>query len=153
MWKLPCSVGIVLYCFFVHQIIALNKLLKMVLIVSKKLFFHSQDIHFFVFPSFTLFPGSHCKKRWPKMNHKVSKTTDWLNKNWKTHYLISWEGKKVWYWNLILKIVMGKACRKYAPKVSPKPLLILINRSRQTVQASNSFDENKIFWKRIMKKG
>ena len=44
-----------------------------------------------------------------------------------------------------------KICKKYASEASPRALLILINSSKQSMHARNSF-ENKIFWKRIIKK-
>ena len=57
--------------FISHQMIALQKLLKMFLFHSKSSF-HSRDIQIFVFPSSTLFPPvSHCFKAWLKTNLKV----------------------------------------------------------------------------------
>ena len=44
-----------------------------------------------------------------------------------------------------------KICKKYASEASPRALLILTNSSKQPMHARNSF-ENKIFWKRIIKK-
>ena len=51
----------------------------------------------------------------------------------------------------IRNIFMEKLCRKCAPKASLRPLLILVNNSKQPLHARNSF-KNKIFIKMIIKK-
>ena len=64
--------------------------------------FHSRDIQifvFFVFPS--SLPVSHCFWAWSKLNPKVCDVINCLNKNLMTHFLISWEGKKIWHWNFV----------------------------------------------------
>ena len=61
---------------------------------TMKIFFISRYIHIFAFPSSPLFlPVSHCFRGWSKINLKV-----YLKVN-NTFCLISWERKKVWYWN------------------------------------------------------
>ena len=37
------------------------------------------------------------------------------------------------------KHFMEKLCRKCAPKASPRPLLILVNNTKQSLHACNSF--------------
>ena len=75
---------------FFHQIIALQKLWKMLFISSKNLF-RSQDIHFFVFLPFPLFlPVGHCFGGWSKINLKVHDIINCLNKNSITHFVHRW---------------------------------------------------------------
>ena len=70
-----------------HQMIALQKLWKMLFILSKKLFSFLRYLNFciFVFPSF--FPVSHCFKGWFKKNVKVYDVINCLNKNLITHFI------------------------------------------------------------------
>ena len=74
---------------FFHQMIALQKLWKILFILSKN-FFRSRDTQIFVFLSFPLFLSvGHCFRRWPKINLKVYDVINYLNKNSITHF--------VWY--------------------------------------------------------
>ena len=74
---------------FLHQMIALWKLWKMLFISSKELFSFSR-YSIFVFPSSPLFlPVGHCFRRWSKINLKVYDVINCLNKNLITHF--------VWY--------------------------------------------------------
>ena len=112
-----------------HQMIALQKLWKMLFISSKKLFC-SCDIHFFVFLSFPLFlPVTHCFGGWSKINLKVHDIISCLNKNPITHFV--WYPQKEKRYEIetlsidkyqIMNIFIEKSCRKCAAKVSPRPL-------------------------------
>ena len=120
--------------------------------------FRSQDIHIFVFLSFSLFLlVSHCFRGWSKINLKFYDVISCLNQNLTTYF--------VWYLNknkrydietLSINRVLdkehfcGKSYRKCEPKASPRPFLILVNNPKQSLHAINSF-KNKIFWKRIIK--
>ena len=75
--------------FISHQRIALQKLLKMFFISSKKLFSFSRYAIFCisVFPFFL--SVSHCFRGWSKINIKVCDIINCLNKNLITHF--------VWY--------------------------------------------------------
>ena len=71
---------------FFHQMIALQKLWKMLSISSKKCF---------LFPSFPLFLFvGHCFSGWSKINLKVYVTTMCLNKNPITHFVWHLEKEK-----------------------------------------------------------
>ena len=71
---------------FLHQMIALQKLWKMLFISSEKLFLFL----IFVFLSFLLFLlVDHCFRGWSKINLKVNDAINCLNKNSITHF--------VWY--------------------------------------------------------
>ena len=74
---------------FFHQIIALQKLWKMLFISSKKLFSFSR-YSIFVFPASTQFlPVTHWLRGWFKINRKVYGVSICLNENVITHV--------VWY--------------------------------------------------------
>ena len=79
-------VSVIFYQIFIsHQIIALQKLWKMLfhLLCS----FHSPDIQIFVIPSSLLFTlGSHCFRCWSKINLKVYDVINCLNKNLITYF-------------------------------------------------------------------
>ena len=77
-----------------------------------------------------------------------------LNKN--MFCLISWARNKVWHWHFIhwWHVKYGTfLCKNHAEnvhqKLAPDPLLILLNNSKETLHAGNSF-ENKKFWKMII---
>ena len=74
---------------FFHQMIALQKLWKMLFISSKKLFSFSRYSIFCisVLPSFL--PVGHCFRGWSKINLKVHDVINCLNKNPITYF--------VWY--------------------------------------------------------
>ena len=74
---------------FFHQMIALQKLRKMLFISSKKLF-SSWDLQIFVFLFFPYFlPVGHCFRGWSKINIKVYDIINCLHKNSVTYF--------VWY--------------------------------------------------------
>ena len=82
------------YQFFFNQMIALQKLWKMLFISSKKLF-RSRDNKIFLFLSFPLFlPAGHCFRGWTKINLKVYDTISCLNKNSITHFVWYLENEK-----------------------------------------------------------
>ena len=86
---------------FFHQMIALQKLWKMLFISSKKLFSFSR-YSIFVFLSFPLFlPVGHYFRGWSKINFKVHDVINCPSKRSITFCLISWEGKELWHWNLV----------------------------------------------------
>ena len=143
---------------FFHQMIALQKLWKMLFVSSKKLFSFMRYSNFCisVLPSFS--PCGHCFRGLSKINLKVYNVITYANKNLIKHF--------VWYLQmenrydnetLLIDTVSnrehfyGKSCRKYAWKASPDPFPILVNNPKQQLHVRNSF-ENKIFWKRIIKK-
>ena len=110
---------------FFHQMIAFQKLWKMLFISSKKLF-HSRDIQFFVFLSFPHFlPVGHCCRGWWKINLKVHDIISCLNKSSITHFVRYLEKEKR-YDIEILSIdgVSDKECfyRKIMQKISSKSL-------------------------------
>ena len=79
------------YFLFFHQMIAIQKLWKM-LFISCKNSFHSQDIQIFVFPSSPPFDlVGHCFSGWLKKNLKGY---DVIN-------FISWVRKKAWHRNFV----------------------------------------------------
>ena len=72
----------IFYHFFIfHQRIALQKLLKMFFVSSKKLIWFSRYSNFciFIFPSF--FPVGHCFRGLSSKNLKVYDVINCLNKN------------------------------------------------------------------------
>ena len=78
--------------FICHQMIAFQKLSKM-LFISFKISSRSGDIQIFVFPSSPLFlPVSHCFRGWWKIDLKVCDVINCLNKNSITHFV--WYRKK-----------------------------------------------------------
>ena len=91
-WHLKFVSATLYQIFIFHQMIALQKLRKMVFISSKKLFSFSRYSNFcmFLFPLF--FPVSHCFIGWFKENLKVHDVINCLNKNLITHY--AWYLKK-----------------------------------------------------------
>ena len=75
---------------FFHQMIALQKLWKMLFISTKKLFsFSRYSICLFFCPCLFFLPIGHCLKGWSKINLKVHDVINFLNKNSITHF--------VWY--------------------------------------------------------
>ena len=149
----------IFYQFFIfHQTIAFQKLWKMFFFHLKS-FFRSRDIQIFVFKSSPLFsPVSHCFRGWSKKNLKVYEVINCLNKNLIAYF--------VWY------LEKEKRCdsetlsidreinkehfhkKNHAENVHQKlapDALILLNNSKQLLDARNSF-KNKVFWKRIIKK-
>ena len=109
-------------------------------------FFYSQDIRIFIFPSFPLV--IHCLKKWSKKNLKVHDVINCLNKNLKTYCLITWEGKKVWYLNLLnsWSIKLGtflwkKIYRKCASNTCP----IALYNFGQLPKSANACKN--LFWK------
>ena len=142
------------YFPFFHQMIALQKLWKM-LLFNLKSFFHSQDTQIFVFPSCPLFPSvSHCLRRWLKINPTLYDVITWLNKNLKTHivwYFVketrsdieTWSTDRVWSKEYFYIKSMQKMCTK-------STFFFTLNSPKQPTHARNSFG-NKIFWKRIIK--
>ena len=84
-----CVSYFVTFFFFFHQMVALQKLWKMVFIWSEKLFSFSRYSIFciFIFPSF--FIVSHCFRAWFKIILKVYGVINFINKNLITHF--------VWY--------------------------------------------------------
>ena len=81
---------------FFHQMIALQKLWKVLFISSKELFSFSRN-SIFVFLSFSLFlPVGHCFGGWSKINLKVHEVISCLNKNSITHF-VWYPGKKKKY--------------------------------------------------------
>ena len=132
--------------FIFHQMIAFQKLWKMFLFNLKSAF-RAWDIQIFVFsPSPLFFPVSQCFRGWSMKNLKV---INCLNKNLITHF--------VWY--LVKEIRCNIETLSidrvfiHAGNVHQKldPFLILLNNPKQPLHARNSF-QNKIFWKRIIKK-
>ena len=104
-----------------HQMIALQKLWKMLFISSKKLFSFLRYLNF-AFPSFPLFlPVNHCFRGWLKINLKVCDIINCLNKNLVTHFffdilrrkkgitlklypLVRVLNKEHFYWKIMKKI-------------------------------------------------
>ena len=118
------------------------KLCKMCLIWSKKFFFVFKIFSFFVF-SFSppFLPGSHCSRRWQKLNLKVCDVISSLNKTLKTYFIWYLEKEstsdiETWSFDNVLN--------------NPKTQNVL-NSPKYVMHPRNSF-ENKIFWKRIIKK-
>ena len=116
--------------FIFHQMIALQKLWKM-LFISSKSSFRSEDNQIFLFPSFSLFlPLGHCFRGWSKINLRVYDAINCLNKKSITHFVCYLEKEKRWHENVvhwwsiyqIKNIFMEKSCWKYAAKTSPRPL-------------------------------
>ena len=75
--------------YFFHQMIALQKLWKIIFISSKKLFLFLRYSNFSIFVFLFFFPVSHCFGGWSKKNLKVYDVINCLNKNLITHF--------VWY--------------------------------------------------------
>ena len=88
--------------FISLQMIALQKLWKM-LFISLKSSFCSRDIHIFVFPSSPLFlPVTHYFKGWSKINLKVCDVIRCLNKNLIiTHFAWYLKKEKRRHWNFV----------------------------------------------------
>ena len=125
--------------FIFHQMIALQKLWECFLFHLKSSF-RSRDIQVFIFPSSPLFlPVSHCFRGWSKINVKVYDVINCLIKNLNKRFcLIFWEGKKVWYWNVVhwQNIKSGTFLWKnhaenVHQKLVPDPFLILVNSPKQ----------------------
>ena len=124
-WFLKLVSAIFIKFLFFHQMIALQKLRKMLFSSSKKLFSFSR-YSIFVFLSFPLFlPVGHCFRGWLKINLKVYDVIHCLNKNSVTHF--------VWYLKkekrndietLSIDIVSdkGQLYRKIMPKMCSKSL-------------------------------
>ena len=109
----------------------------------------------FVFLSSPFFPLEHCFRRWSKINLKGYDVINCLNKNLVTHFV--WYLKRL-YRNDIEILSIERVLKKnynhtenVHKKLVSDPFLILVNNPKQTLHVRNSF-ENKIFWKRIIKK-
>ena len=147
--------AIFIKCLFFHQMIALQKLWKMLFISSKKLFLFSRYSNFCisVLPSF-LHVG-HCFRGWSKINRKVHDVINCLNKNSLTHFVwylekeietLSIEGvsdKKHFY----RKIMQKNMYQELVPDL----FIILVNNPKQPLHERNYF-KSKMFWKRIIRK-
>ena len=149
----------IFYQFFIsHQTISLQKLWKMFFIYLKSPF-RSRDIQVFVFLSSPLFlPVSHCFRGWSKINLNVSDIINCLTKNLITHFVWYLDNEKRYGietlsidWVLIKEHLYGKIMPNKCQKLVPDPFLILVNNPKQPLHARNSF-QNKIFWKRIIRK-
>ena len=130
LFSLKLVSAIFIKFLFFQQMIALQKLWKMLFISSKKLFSFLR-YSFFVFLAFPLFlPVDHCFGGWSKINLKVHDIVNCLNKNCTTHF--------VWYLikekrGMTLKpcplteyqiknLFIEKSCRECAAKAHPRPL-------------------------------
>ena len=122
------------YYLFFHQMIALQKLWKMLSFSSKISYnhlhsFRSQDIQIFVFLSFSfLLPVNHCFRVCSQINLKVNDVINCLNKNLITHFV--WYIKKEKRYaietlsidtKLNIKHFYGKIMLKMRTKASPRP--------------------------------
>ena len=77
------------FFYFFNQMIVLQKLWKVLFVLSKNPF-RSWDIQIFVFPSLPLFrPVGYCFRGWSVINLKLYDAINCLNKNSITHF--------VWY--------------------------------------------------------
>ena len=137
---------------FFHQMIALQKLWKMLFISSKKLFSFPRYSNFCI----SVLPFSAC---WPlKINLKVYDITNCLSKNSVTHFV--WYLKKEKRYDIetlsinevsdkqyFYRKTMQKMCSKSWSQTS----IILENNPKQPLHARNPF-KSKIFWERIIKK-
>ena len=141
---------------FFHQMIALNKMRKMLFITSKKLFsILGYSIFCISFPFF-----SSCQplpRRWSKISqslwrHRLGKQEF---KNTLFDILRRKKGLILKLGQLIEDKIRKSFKKKYAEnvhqKVVPDPLFILINSPKQPMHVRNSCDI-KIFWKRTIKK-
>ena len=139
-----------------HQMKTLQKLWKMFLLSSKKLFSFSRHSNFCIsiFPSFLS-----CQpfRIWSKINLEVYDVINCLNKNLITHFVWYLEKEKrndteTLFTERVLNKghFYGKSCKKCAPKAFPRPIFNLVNNPKQSLHARNSF-ENKIFWKMVIK--
>ena len=98
--KLKLMSAIFYQIFIFHQTIALQKLWKMVFILSKKLFSFSRCSRFCISVLLFFFPVSHCFWGCSKINLKVYDVINCLNKNLITHFVWYLEKeKKVLHWN------------------------------------------------------
>ena len=86
-WYLKLVYAIFHQIFIFLQMIALQKLWKMLFISSKKLFSFWRYSNFciFVFPSFL--PVSHCFRCWSEKNFKIYDVINSLNKNLITNFV------------------------------------------------------------------
>ena len=141
-----------------NQMIALQKLWKM-LFISSKSSFCSQDIQIFVFPSFPLFLSvGHCFRGWLKINPKIYDTINCPHKNSTTDFV--WYLTKEKSMTLKLKSIDGVSNKEHflwknyvgnvQQRLVPDLFMILVNNPKQPLHARNSF-ESKIFRKRIIK--
>ena len=122
----------------------------MLFVSSKKLFLALRYLNFDI-SSFSLYPPvSHCSKRWPKINLKVYDVISWLNKNLKTHIVCCLEEENKsdieTYWKILKDIA-----ENVHQKLVPDPIVILVNSLNSQIYARDPL-ENKLFWKRIIKK-
>ena len=92
-WSFPLKLvsAIFIKFLFFHQMIALQKLWKMLFISSKKLFSFSR-YSFFYFCSFL--PVGHCFRASSKLNLKAHDVINCLNKNSITHFIRYLEKEK-----------------------------------------------------------
>ena len=122
---------------------------------------HCRDIHIFVFPPSPLFLAvSHCFRGWSKINLKDYDVINCLNKNLIPHFVWYLEKEKSYdSETLSIDRVLNKehVYRKIKQKINVhqklvlETFLILLNNPKQPLDGRNPF-ENKIFWKRIIKK-
>ena len=122
-------------------------------------YFHSRDIQVFVFLSSPLFvPVSHCFRDRSKINLKVYDVINGLAKNLITHFV--WYHEKEKRYDIETLSIDRVLKRTFLwknhieikrQKLVPDLFLIFVNNPKQPLHARNSF-ENKIFWKRIIKK-
>ena len=112
---------------------------------------------FLYLPSPLFLVVGHCCRGRLKINLNVYGVINCLNKNLITYCLISWEEKRDEIEILSVDGVShkerfnGKSCRKCNLELFPDPFLVLVNNLKQPLHTRNFF-ENKIFWKRIIKK-
>ena len=140
-WKLKLVSAMFYQNFIFHQMIPLQKLWKMFFISSKKLFLFSRYSDFWIFiysPIF--FPVSHCFRPWFKKNPEVYDLINCLNKNLVKHYI--WYLEKEIRSDIETLSVDGVLIQNIFmlhQKLAPHPFLILLNNSKKTVHARNSF--------------
>ena len=123
-----------------------------------------RDIQIFVFLSSPLFfPVSHCLRGWSKKNYKIYDIIHCLNKNLIAHFVwyivkeircdmetLSMDrelNKKHFYWKFLSFL-----CRKFAPKVSPRPLFDFAKYPKTAILHTRNYFGNTVFLKRIVKK-
>ena len=133
--------------------------MKNVFLFHLNSYFHSRDIQVFVFLSSPLFvPVIHCFRDRSKISLKVYDVINGLAKNLITHFVWYLEKekrydietlsidrvlKRTFLWKNHIEI----KCQKLVPDL----FLIFVNNPKQPLHARSSF-ENKIFWRRIIKK-
>ena len=88
-WHEFCFEACVRYFLFFHQMIALEKLWKVLFFSPKKLFSFSRYSDFCISLLSSVLPVSHYFNGWLEINHKIYDVMNCLNKNLITHF--------VWY--------------------------------------------------------